>query len=89
MKHHVNRRKLRASIGLHTLLTVLSILWMLPVFWLLISSFRKEPGAYTPYLWPKSFTLLDFFCQIQSSSSTADLTGVRLNVIAGNSFERS
>ena len=57
MKHHVNRRKLRASIGLHTLLTVLSILWMLPVFWLLISSFRKEPGAYTPYLWPKSFTL--------------------------------
>ena len=57
MKHHVNRRKLRASIGLHTLLTVLSILWMLPVFWLLISSFRQEPGAYTPYLWPKSFTL--------------------------------
>ena len=34
MKHHVNRRKLRASLGLHTLLTVLSILWMLPVFWL-------------------------------------------------------
>ena len=57
MKHPVNRRKLRASIGLHTLLTVLSILWMLPVLWLLISSFRKEPGAYTPYLWPKAFTL--------------------------------
>ena len=56
MKHPVNRRKLRASIGLHTLLTVLSILWMLPVFWLLISSFRKESGAYTPYLWPKAFT---------------------------------
>ena len=27
------------------------------MFWLLISSFRKEPGAYTPYLWPKAFTL--------------------------------
>ena len=57
MKHSVNRRKLRASIGLHTLLAGLSILWMLPVFWLLISSFRKEAGAYTPYLWPKAFTL--------------------------------
>jgi arabinogalactan oligomer/maltooligosaccharide transport system permease protein len=56
MKKHTNMRKLRTSICLHTLLTVLSILWMLPVFWLLISSFRKEPGAYTPYLWPKAFT---------------------------------
>ena len=56
MKKHVNKRNLRTSIGLHTLLTVLSVLWMLPVFWLLLSSFRKEPGAYTPYLWPKGFT---------------------------------
>ena len=56
MKKHVNKRNLRTSIGLHTLLTALSVLWMLPVFWLLLSSFRKEPGAYTPYLWPKGFT---------------------------------
>ena len=55
-KKHVNRRKLRTSIELHALLTVLSILWMLPVFWLLLSSFRQEPGAYTPYLWPRGFT---------------------------------
>ena len=47
MKHHVNRRKLRASIGLHTLLTVLSILWMLPVFWLLISS-RSRLASSSP-----------------------------------------
>ena len=60
MKKHVNKRNLRTSIGLHTLLTVLSVLWMLPVFWLLLSSFRKEPGAYTPYLWPKGFTFDDY-----------------------------
>lgn len=57
MKKHVNKRNLRKSIGLHTLLTILSLLWMLPVFWLIISSLRREPGAYTPYLWPKGFTL--------------------------------
>ncbi len=57
MKKHVNKRNLRKSIGLHTLLTILSLLWMLPVFWLIISSLRSEPGAYTPYLWPKGFTL--------------------------------
>lgn len=57
MKKHVSHRKLRTSIRLHTVLAVLSLLWMLPVFWLVISSLRKEPGAYTPYLWPKGFTL--------------------------------
>jgi len=57
VKRHVNKRNLRTSVFLHSLLTVLSLLWMLPVFWLLLSSFRREPGAYTPYLWPKAFTL--------------------------------
>ncbi len=52
-----NLRKLRTSIGLHTLLTVLALIWMLPVFWLVLSSFRAEQGAYTPYLMPRSFTL--------------------------------
>lgn len=57
MKKHVNRRNLRKSVGLHSLLASLSLLWMLPVFWLIVSSLRREPGAYTPYLWPKGFTL--------------------------------
>ncbi len=44
------------SIGLHTLLTILAILWLVPVFWLVLSSFRAEKGAYTATLWPKAFT---------------------------------
>ena len=44
------------SIGLHTFLAILAILWLIPVFWLLLSSFRIEKGAYTPNLWPKGFT---------------------------------
>lgn len=53
---HGFTRRNRISFLLHSLLLVLSVLWMTPVFWLLISSFRKEKGAYTPYLWPKAFT---------------------------------
>ena len=44
------------SILLHTLLTVLAVIWLVPVFWLVLSSFREEKGAYTTYLWPKGFT---------------------------------
>ena len=53
----MKRHNLRLSVFLHTLLAVLSLLWLLPVAWLVLSSFRAEPGAYTSYLLPKSYTL--------------------------------
>lgn len=57
MSRRNNPKKLAASVSLHTLLAVLAALWLVPVFWLILSSFRAEKGAYTPYLWPKGFTL--------------------------------
>lgn len=35
----------------------MAILWVLPILWLVIISFRKEPGAYTNYILPKEYTL--------------------------------
>lgn len=60
MRRRKNLRKLGVSVSLHTLLTVLAILWMIPVFWLLLSSFRGEKGAFTPYLWPQILTLRNY-----------------------------
>lgn len=48
--------KLVSTVALNGLMAFLAILWLVPVFWLIISSFRAEQGAYTPYLWPKGFT---------------------------------
>ena len=42
--------------ALNVVIAVLAMLWLVPVFWLVVSSFRAEQGAYTSYLWPKSFT---------------------------------
>ena len=52
----MSRHKKIVSIGLHTFLTVLAIIWLIPVFWLVLSSFRTEKGAYTSNLWPQGFT---------------------------------
>ena len=49
-------RKLVSTVALNGLMAFLAILWLVPVFWLIISSFRAEQGAYMPYLWPKGFT---------------------------------
>lgn len=44
----------------YVLLSVLALLWLLPIAYLIILSLREEPGAYTTYLLPKSYTLNNY-----------------------------
>ena len=44
----------------YVLLGVLAVIWLLPVFFLVIHSFREEPGAAIRYLFPKSYTLENY-----------------------------
>ena len=41
----------------HLLLAVLSIIWILPIIYVILTSFRKEGGTYKSYIIPKEFTL--------------------------------
>ncbi len=38
-------------------LTVLSIIWIIPLIYLFVQSFRAEPGAWSPTFFPKTWTL--------------------------------
>lgn len=49
-----------ANVSIYTILTVLSCIWVLPLIWLLLNAFRAEPGAFTTYIIPKSYTLDNF-----------------------------
>ncbi|CRZ35044.1 arabinogalactan oligomer/maltooligosaccharide transport system permease protein [Herbinix hemicellulosilytica] len=44
----------------HILLFVLSVIWLFPVFWIVLTSFRGEKGSFVPYFWPKSFTINNY-----------------------------
>lgn len=41
----------------HILLAVLSVIWVLPIFYVILTSFRAEGGSYKSYIWPRGFTL--------------------------------
>ena len=41
----------------HILLAVLAIIWVLPIAWIVLTSFRAEPGAYTKTFLPQGYTL--------------------------------
>lgn len=52
----LSARRRAANALIYTVLTALSVLWLLPIAYLILQSFRAEPGAYTPYLLPQSYT---------------------------------
>jgi arabinogalactan oligomer/maltooligosaccharide transport system permease protein len=44
----------------YVVLTAMAVVWLLPIVWLALTAFRAEPGAYTPYILPKGYTLNNF-----------------------------
>ncbi len=47
----------RNNILIHILLAVLAFIWVFPVLWVIMTSFRAEKGSYVSTFFPKSFTL--------------------------------
>ena len=53
MKIQIINKRILGDFLSHITLIVLSIMWLFPLFWLLMNSFRVEGGAFTPYFFPK------------------------------------
>ena len=53
------------NLGAYILLTVLGIVWILPLLWVILISFREEPGAYTSYFFPKAYTVDNYVRLLQ------------------------
>ncbi|MBQ3259330.1 MAG: ABC transporter permease subunit, partial [Clostridia bacterium] len=56
MKSYQTQKRL-SNVLVYALLSILALLWILPIVYLVILSLREEPGAYTTYLLPKAYTL--------------------------------
>ncbi|WP_330372759.1 sugar ABC transporter permease [Lachnoclostridium phytofermentans] len=60
MKHNrsMRKRKLLTNTFVHILLSVLAIIWILPIVWVIITSFKGDgTGPYTGQFLPTKFTL--------------------------------
>ena len=49
-------RKNLTNALIYALLFVLAVIWLIPLFFLIVHSFRAEPGAAIRYLFPKEYT---------------------------------
>ena len=48
------------NVLVHILLGILALIWVLPIFWIVLTSFRAEPGAYTSTFLPQGYTLNNY-----------------------------
>ena len=53
-------RKAAKNSMVHVILGILAIIWLFPVFWVIMTSFRAEKGAYTAYFFPKELTFSNY-----------------------------
>lgn len=56
-KVKMSTKKTAGDILTYIFLTFLGIVWLLPIVWLIINSFREEKGAFLNYVMPKGYTL--------------------------------
>ena len=66
-------RRFITNTACHILLAILSVIWVLPILFVVLTSFRKESGSYKTYIWPKAFTL-DNYKNLITGHSNIDFT---------------
>lgn len=70
----------RADIAVHALLAVLAAIWVFPVLWVIMTSFRAEKGSYVSSFFPKSFTL-DNYIKLFTDTSILNFPKMFMNTL--------
>ena len=56
----VRRKKMISNTVVHIFLAVMCIVWLAPLAWIVIHSFRAEPGQFVTTFFPKSYTIANY-----------------------------
>ncbi len=58
IKMSVQRKIVNTAV--YIFLSALALIWILPILWVIITSFREEAGSFTPYFLPRGYTLQNY-----------------------------
>lgn len=59
-KNKRSTKKVVTNVLVHVFLIVLAFIWVMPIIWIILTSFRAEPGSYVSTFFPKSYTLNNY-----------------------------
>ncbi|MGM9538871.1 MAG: sugar ABC transporter permease [Candidatus Onthomonas sp.] len=72
--------RLRSNIIVHIILAILAVIWVFPVFWVVMTSFRAEKGSYVSSFFPKAFTL-DNYIKLFTDTSILNFPKMFMNTL--------
>ena len=58
-----NKKSVSGRVGtffVHVFLAMLAAIWVLPIFWIILTSFRAEQGSYVSTFFPKGYTIANY-----------------------------
>ena len=58
-----NKKSVSSRVGnffVHVFLAMLAAIWVLPIFWIILTSFRAEQGSYVSTFFPKGYTIANY-----------------------------
>ncbi len=58
-----------SNIFVYTFLSVLALVWILPILWVIITSFREETGSFTPYFLPRGYTIQNYITLLTDNTT--------------------
>lgn len=71
-------RKIIGNIFVHVILAILAFIWVLPIIWVVLTSFRKERGSYVTTFFPKNYTF-DNYIKLFTDTSILNFPQMFLN----------
>lgn len=73
-------RKTFVNVLVHIFLAVLAFIWVLPVFWVVLTSFRAEKGSYVDTFFPKNYTF-DNYIKLFTDTSILNFPKMFMNTL--------
>lgn len=59
-KNKMSTRRVVTNTIVHVILGLLSLVWVFPIFWVIMTSFRAEKGSYSTTFFPKAMTISNY-----------------------------
>lgn len=76
---HQTTKKVK-NVAVHCLLTVLAIIWVFPIAWVVLTSFRAEKGSYVSTFLPQGYTL-DNYIRLFTDTSLLNFPQMFMNTL--------
>ena len=78
--HSAKKRRFINNTTVHVILGILAVIWVFPIVWVILTSFRAEKGSYVSTFFPQSFTL-DNYAKLFTDTTILNFPQMFMNTL--------